>query len=230
MKWFFLKKKLNKKDSTDRKILGLIFAGLSLLAGFFSFLRLKRLAQFIKGQKREIKELSNGQETWRRFFKDSGRLLKDSFIPHAGNNHKPKALRPKSLWSYVVLAVLIKVGGTGFLFFTYPNPAQLSAIVTERMLALVNESRTEAGLEPLDLNLNLVTAAQAKGQDMMSRQYFAHDTPEGKKPWQWIDRAVYDYVFAGENLAIDFKSAEVVHDALMKSPSNRRKILNERYP
>ena len=64
---------------------------------------------------------------------------------------------------------------------------------------------------------------------MMTRSYFAHDTPEGKKPWQWINRGEYDYVYAGENLALDFTSAEVVHSAFMKSPSHRRNILNPKY-
>ncbi|MFA6215347.1 MAG: CAP domain-containing protein [Patescibacteria group bacterium] len=185
--------------------------------------------KFFAGQKREIKELSRGQENFPRFFRDSANLLKDLFIPYSGNNHQPKVLRSKSLINFAVAAILVKVIVTGFLFFTYPTPAQLSAIISKNIISLVNKSRVEAGVEPLKENFVLVKFAELKGQDMINRNYFAHDTPEGKKPWQWIDRSEYDYVYAGENLAMDFTNAEDVSEAFLKSPTHRRNILNNKY-
>ena len=71
--------------------------------------------------------------------------------------------------------------------------------------------------------------ALAKATDMMERDYFSHVTPEGKNPWQWINRGEYDYVFAGENMAMDFITAETVHAAYLKSPTHRQNILNSNF-
>ena len=229
-----------KQSEKNQKIKNKRLRILGLVLGFFAFIfnaiclfifyfKSKNWHKFIKGQKKEINELSCGQEDFGQFCNDSSKLLKDLFIPSTSNDNKPLALRPKSLISYALLAILVKLAVTGFLFFTYPSPAQLAVIVSSNMISLVNESREEAGLEPLTENALLDQFAQAKGEDMINRDYFAHDTPEGKRPWQWIDRAEYDYVYAGENLAMDFTEAETVHEAFMKSPSHRKNILNSKY-
>ena len=71
-------------------------------------------------------------------------------------------------------------------------------------------------------------SALAKAEDMAINNYFAHYSPNGKKPWDWINRDNYAYLFVGENLAINFTSAEAVHEALMNSPTHRQNILNEK--
>lgn len=184
---------------------------------------------FLTEQKRELNELLAGDESIGTFTHDSWRLFKDAFIPHAGNDHKPKALRPHSLAAYAIISLVLKVAVTGYLFLSYPAPAQLSAIVASRMVALANAARASEGVAPLQLQPNLEASAAIKGQDMFARQYFAHDTPEGKRPWDWINRQDYDFVYAGENLAIDFSDAEMVQAAFMKSPSHRRNIVNPKY-
>lgn len=226
----FNQKKKKKEQNLKRlKILGIFVLILNALGCIFFFLKPKRWKRFLKGEKKEIEELSTGKETFGRFCHDSWKLTKDVFVPHEGNNHKPKALRPKSLVSYILIIILVKLVVTGFLFITYPDPAQLAAIVASRMVNLVNAARIESGEQPLAVNEILSEAATAKGQDMLDRQYFSHDTPDGKRPWQWIDRSKYDYVYAGENLAMDFTSAEIVQAAFMKSPTHRRNILNPKY-
>jgi len=226
----FNKKKKEKAEKIKRlKILGIFVFILQTLVGIFLFLQPKRWKRFLKGEEKEIEELTTGKESFGRFCRDSGNLIKDVFIPHEGNDHKPKVLRPKSLISYALIAIIIKLTVTGFLFVTYPTPAELAAIISSNMISLVNESRVEAGVEPLKENFVLASFSQNKGEDMITRDYFSHDTPEGKRPWQWIDRSEYDYVYAGENLAMDFSSAEVVHAAFMKSPTHRKNILNPKY-
>ena len=221
--------KKEKNKSKYFKLVGALSLIINALGVAFIIFNPKRWHKFVRGQKKEITELSEGKQNLSRFTKDSAKLLKDLFVPNEFNDHKPKILRPKSLLSFAVVAVSVKLLVTGFLFFTYPTPAQLSAIISSNMMALINQSRTEAGVEPLTADAALLTFAEAKGADMLERDYFAHDTPEGKRPWQWIDRGDYDYVYAGENLAMDFTSAEIVHDAFMKSPGHRRNILNPKY-
>ncbi|MFA6254636.1 MAG: CAP domain-containing protein [Patescibacteria group bacterium] len=222
-------KKSQEKNLKWLKTLGIFSIIFNAICFLIFYVNPKRWKIFVRGQKKEINELSQGQEDFGRFCKDSACLIKDFFIPYDGNDNKPRALRPKSLLSYALIVISVKLLVTGFLFITYPTPAELSTIISSNMINLVNESRKEAGIEPLVSDTFLEKFAQAKGQDMINRDYFAHDTPEGKKPWQWIDRGEYDYVYAGENLAMDFKTAETVHEAFMKSPSHRRNILNPKY-
>jgi hypothetical protein len=221
------------KQTNDKlknfKLTASLFFLIQAMLGFFYFLKPKKIKKYFKGQKREIKELITGQENFSRFLRDSKKLLSDYFIPSEGNFHKPKALRPKSLLFYAIIAILIKIIVTGVLFFNYPSPAYLAEIISENIINLVNKSRQENGAAPLILNQKLNDFALEKAGDMISRNYFAHETPEGKKPWQWINRSEYDYVYAGENLAMDFVTAETVHEAFMKSPAHRKNILNPNY-
>ena len=47
-------------------------------------------------------------------------------------------------------------------------------------------------------------AAQAKADDMATKGYFAHTSPDGKNSWYWFKQAGYTFTYAGENLALDF--------------------------
>lgn len=102
-------------------------------------------------------------------------------------------------------------------------------IAPQIMLELTNKSRKEVGVLELTLSEQLVSAAEAKVNDMLDNQYFNHESPGGKTPWEFIRSAGYEYSFAGENLAMDFVSAEGVHTAFMKSDSHRENILNAKY-
>jgi len=225
----FGKKREQPEKAQNIKIIGLIIVAFNALGCLFLYLHPKRWHRFLKGEKREIKELSGGEETASRFFRDSADLLINLFIPNIKNSFKPKILRPKSLLTYALAIVAVKVLVTGFLFFTYPSPAQMSAIISANMISLINQSRLAESANPLKENPLLSEYARQKAEDMIKRDYFAHDTPEGKRPWQWIDKDQYDYVYAGENLAMDFSTAEAVQDAFMKSPSHKRNIVNPKY-
>ena len=218
-----------KKKLRLFKFFGAVFLVFELFKISPKMLKRGKLKRFINNEKRELKELATGDQDVKRFWEDSLLLLQHSFIPSDENDHRPKVLRPRSLVTIAMVAIVLKLVVTGFLFATYPSTAQLAAIVSGTMVDLTNQSRAEAGLAPLRQSETLAEFARVKGQDMIDRGYFAHDTPEGKRPWEWIDRSAYDYVYAGENLAMDFVTAEVVHDAFMKSPSHRRNILNPRY-
>ncbi|OIP98998.1 hypothetical protein AUK40_00990 [Candidatus Wirthbacteria bacterium CG2_30_54_11] len=97
------------------------------------------------------------------------------------------------------------------------------------MMALHNSVRTEAGLEPLQSDGQLTYAAQKKAEDMLTNQYFAHTSPAGVTPWNWIKSSDYGYDYAGENLSIDFDDAASAFSAWMDSPSHRDNILNRNF-
>lgn len=203
-------------------------------AAIFHFFRrhwqwLFRARKFGRGEARELRQLFGGQEGWRQYAHDSLALLRDFLIPHHGNDHRPHALRPPSLLIYTVVAIGLKVLTSGALFLYYPSPAQLARVVAQEIVGLANHARLTAGVPPLQVDATLQSSALAKGEDMMTRDYFAHDSPDGRKPWSWINREQYDYIYAGENLAVDFLSAEAIHEAFMKSPSHRQNIMNGKY-
>ena len=118
------------------------------------------------------------------------------------------------------------------LVFSFANCGQAAIaadITAQRMIELTNKSRAESGLLPLKANDKLTAAAAAKVDDMFKFQYFDHNSPSGITPWHWIKSAGYDYLYAGENLAIDFVTAEGTHMALMRSITHRDNILKPNY-
>ena len=64
---------------------------------------------------------------------------------------------------------------------------------------------------------------------MSTKGYFAHNSPENKTPWFWFDQVGYKYVYAGENLAINFNDSKDVAQAWMNSPTHRDNILKAGY-
>ncbi|MFH1564427.1 MAG: CAP domain-containing protein [bacterium] len=154
---------------------------------------------------------------------------KDGLIPTAENDYCPKILHSKSLSAIVALLIMFKVFITLFLFIIYPNFVYLSTDIYHQIIELANKTRIEEGVPPLKVNPILEKAAKDKAQDMLLNQYFAHDTSDGKKPWQWIDKKEYDYTNAGENLAMNFTSAEVAHLALLASATHKKNIVNPKF-
>jgi len=97
------------------------------------------------------------------------------------------------------------------------------------LLELTNFSRVENGTHQLKFNDKLSEAAKAKAEDMFEHNYFEHNSPTGITPWDWINGAGYSYQHAGENIAIDFKSIENAHKALMESPLHKENIISPKY-
>ncbi len=63
-----------------------------------------------------------------------------------------------------------------------------------------------ASKQPLAMNETLLGTARAHSQDMIDRDYFAHDTPEGVDPFQRMTNAGYNFTTAGENIALTTSS------------------------
>lgn len=184
---------------------------------------------FIESEESKIEKFIFEKKSFIEFFKHIGGFLKDLFIPHAGNNHKPKVLRPKSLLSITVGFIIIKLFLACYLFLAYPEGAFMSENIGAQVIEFINVDREKNNIAPLNINPELTRAAKAKAEDMVANNYFDHYGPDGKKPWEWIHRTDYDYIFAGENLAMNFTTAKSVHAALMNSESHRKNILSDKY-
>lgn len=104
-----------------------------------------------------------------------------------------------------------------------------SSITPENIATLASNERIANNLNGLKYDARLAAAAQAKAYDMIEKDYWDHFGPNGETPWQFISGAGYTYVYAGENLAKGFSTAEGVHQAWMASPTHRANLLNENY-
>lgn len=150
-------------------------------------------------------------------------------IPQESNNHKALLLRPYFLTLFIAIYLLnqqlihslslIKPGILGY----------SSEITQEKVFDLTNQERLTQGLSQLKYNPVLSLSAQKKAQDMFDNNYWAHNSPQGKTPWDFFTAAGYQYSVAGENLAKDFYNTDSVVKAWMKSPTHRDNILNPKY-
>ena len=151
--------------------------------------------------------------------------MKNFLIPNKKNNYKPYLLRIIALVSYSILLILVNSFG-GVLGI---QQAQASTISPENIISLTNQQRGASGLNSLNNNSKLAAAALAKANDMFEKQYWDHFGPNGETPWQCIRAAGYNYVYAGENLAKGFRTAEGVHEAWMASPTHKANIMSANY-
>lgn len=152
--------------------------------------------------------------------------IKDHFIPHEGNNHHPHVLQHHVLFGYSAILVLLKILAITAGFGITNLNLNATAITPSNIVALVNQARANAGLPILKTNVLLSQAANAKANDMLEKQYFAHTSPEGITPWHWINQTGYTYEHSGENLAVHYKEAENVQSGWMASPTHKKNILN----
>lgn len=97
------------------------------------------------------------------------------------------------------------------------------------LLAATNTNRSANGQAALALNSQLNSAAQAKANDMVARDYWSHNTPDGQEPWVFVDNAGYKYLKAGENLAYGFSDSDSTVTGWMNSPSHRSNMLDSAF-
>ena len=101
--------------------------------------------------------------------------------------------------------------------------------VREEMLARVNAIRRKAGLQTLRQNSDLEKAAQRHAEDMLSRGYFAHESPSGTTVRERSRKAGYDWAAIGENIAFGQTSVDEVVETWMDSPGHRKNILSRNF-
>ncbi|MBI2050800.1 MAG: hypothetical protein HYT31_03255 [Parcubacteria group bacterium] len=110
-----------------------------------------------------------------------------------------------------------------------PAIALGASIEASDLILFTNQERKALKLPELVPNHDLTQAARAKAADLLEQSYFSHTTPQGKPFYEWIEEAGYRYLYAGENLAIDFADSRALMAAWMKSPTHRANIVNDHY-
>jgi len=115
--------------------------------------------------------------------------------------------------------------------------AYATDIGSNSLVSATNQKRAAVGVGALAYNDKLTKAAQNKANDMATRDYWSHNTPEGTPPWTFISNAGYSYTIAGENLAFGYRITNTnpvtneigVIDGWMASPTHKDNMLNSRF-
>ncbi len=151
------------------------------------------------------------------------------FTPMHENAYRPKMLGRTSLIIFLGLSLAVEGFLAAGLVARESDGTFLAAVISSDIVTLTNGERVRLQLGPLHENALLNAAAQAKASDMALKGYFAHVSPDGSVPWMWITTSGYNYLYAGENLAVRFNESKDVVHAWMDSPSHRANILKPVY-
>ncbi len=111
------------------------------------------------------------------------------------------------------------------------NPEEL------KVFELHNEVRRQKGLKPFCVNPKLTRAARAHSRDMLRKDYFSHDSVDGRTFEDRIKAPGYTlkghrYMKIGENLAWGSDHLSTPETAMrnwLESPGHRRNLLDDRF-
>jgi len=109
------------------------------------------------------------------------------------------------------------------------------ATVRAAVLCLHNRDRAARGLPPLKENAKLRRAAEGHAENMVSRSFFSHDSPDGADMADRILATGYARGAGwslGENIAwgsAELATAAEIHRAWMHSPGHKANILRRQF-
>jgi hypothetical protein len=154
--------------------------------------------------------------------------FKHLFIPHEHNDYHPHFFRAFSVGVIVFVCIFLLGASAGSSFFVHKT-VEGATIAAEVLVDLTNKDRLALNEAPLTINPVLEQAAALKGQNMADEGYFAHNSPKGVTPWYWFKQVGYNFLYAGENLAINFTEAEDVNQAWLGSPTHKANLINANF-
>ena len=98
----------------------------------------------------------------------------------------------------------------------------------QELLNLINEQRIAYGLSALKFDTELQKVAKLKAQDLVSKNYFSHNSPTYGSPFDMMKSFGITYKAAGENIAGNSTLKGAV-TAWMNSQGHRENILSNAY-
>ena len=144
-------------------------------------------------------------------------------------HHRKSGTYIHPYWPYLPIVAIFTIGLLLNTWFA-GNQRSVLGYATDMsassLLSGTNSQRAANSLGALALNGVLNQAAQNKANDMVTRDYWSHNTPDGQTPWTFITAVGYSYQTAGENLAYGFGTASDTITGWMNSPGHRANILN----
>lgn len=148
-----------------------------------------------------------------------------------GKHHKTTKHYMKAYWPYLPISAIVSLGFIVNILLGSAGSVlgSQSDLSSDSLLISTNQARADSEELPLHRNSQLSAAAQAKADDMVARNYWSHNTPDGKQPWTFVAATGYNYQTAGENLAYGFANANDVIKGWMGSTEHRANVLNMGY-
>lgn len=125
---------------------------------------------------------------------------------------------------------VVYFGGDGKISTT---PVDMSSFSQEKqyeyqVIERVNEERRNNGVSPLQIDENLVSAAEVRANEISSS--FSHTRPDGRECFSILDdRNIDTYWAVGENIAYGFLNPKDVMNGWMNSQGHRENILSPDY-
>ncbi len=156
------------------------------------------------------------------------KTFKKYTVPHKENHYRPYMLRAWGIVATFVLMVAFFFGSQVYTLFVRTSDF-IASVLPSVLVDLANNDREAFALNTLTVNPLLEEAARMKANDMATKSYFSHQSPDGKSPWYWMSKSGYRFVYAGENLAIHFDDSLAVNAAWMASPGHRANILHNKF-
>jgi len=149
------------------------------------------------------------------------------FLQNWKEHHK----KTVAVFEGLAIAVFFLAVISQFAFLSHIKIAlpKMAEVLPAVLVMLTNDERASQSLSTLQTNDLLTVAAQAKANDMATRGYFSHVSPEGLTPWFWLDGVGYPYEKAGENLAVNFVDSVDVMNGWLNSPTHKANIVSEKY-
>ncbi len=105
----------------------------------------------------------------------------------------------------------------------------VQAAAEQKILELMNQKRSEAGIKPLTIDNTLVQVARYKSNDMIQNNFFDHTNPDGTKWTNWLQTIGYKYTTSGENIAYNTNDAVQLFNQWWNSQGHRENMMNPSY-
>lgn len=105
----------------------------------------------------------------------------------------------------------------------------VQADAENKILELMNQKRTEAGLKPLAMDNTLLQVSRYKSNHMIQYNYFDHTNPDGVKWTDWLKAIGYEYTTTGENIAYNTYDAVELFNQWWNSSGHRANMMNSSY-
>jgi uncharacterized protein YkwD len=130
----------------------------------------------------------------------------------------------------VLASVLALVGLLGLVASQPADGASLDS-AEQDLVARINVFRAARGLPTLAVSDTLTSAAKWMSTDMGSRNYFAHNSLDGRSPTQRMADAGYPAfgTWTGEDLAAGFTATADVLNGWINSPAHYAVLVNPQY-
>lgn len=127
-------------------------------------------------------------------------------------------------------AVFANAGKTTVIPYVPPATATTVPLDADTIFTLVNAERTQRGLKPLVRDARLDATAQAKTDEMVQLDYFAHDNPATGKNSAW-DNPIFNQICtaSSENISAYHPNDKSVVSGWMGSKPHHDAIIRADY-